>query len=109
VSLDEADRELERLREQYRAKFARELESLAALLGEAERAGHARDQLESVHGLAHRLTGTSGSYGLAASSAALGRIEARLERLLADPGADAAAAWSEVEAELAAARAGIER
>jgi hypothetical protein len=107
VSDREVDRELEQLRERYRAKFAGELDALAARLAEAERAGYGRPELEVVRGLAHRLMGTSGSYGLEASSDALMRIEERLDRLLAAGEADPRAAWSEIESDLAAARVGV--
>ncbi len=109
MSLREVDHELERLRERYREKFQRELERLAAQLRDAERAGYGRPQLEAVRGLAHRLMGTSGSYGLETSSAALARMEERLEHLLTATQADVRAAWPEVESELAAARAGVDR
>jgi chemotaxis protein histidine kinase CheA len=109
VSLREVDHELERLRERYREKFQRELELLAEQLRDAERAGYGRPQLEAVQGLAHRLMGTSGSYGLESSSAALARMEERLEHLLAATEADVGAAWPEIESELVAARAGLER
>ncbi len=109
MSLRDVDQELERLRERYREKFERELELLAEQLREAVRAGYGRPQLESVRGLAHRLMGTSGSYGLETSSAALARMEERLEHLLADSEGDAGAAWPEIESELAAARAGLAR
>jgi HPt (histidine-containing phosphotransfer) domain-containing protein len=105
----EVEEKLERLRERYREKFERELESLAAQLREAARAGYGRPQLEALQALAHRLMGTSGSYGLETSSAALARMEERLERLLATSEADVGAAWPEIESELAAARAGLGR
>jgi chemotaxis protein histidine kinase CheA len=107
VSLREVDHELERLRERYREKFERELELLAEQLREAERAGYGRPQLEAIRGLAHRLMGTSGSYGLEASSAALARMEEGLERLLDAAEVEVGVAWPEVESDLAAARAGL--
>jgi len=111
VSAHEIDRELERLQQRYRGKFERELALLGEQLREAERSEYGRPQLEAVRGLAHRLMGTSGSYGLAASSAALARIEERLDRLLAAEAVEAAAvaaAWPEIESDLAAARTGLE-
>ena len=113
MSPREVDQELERLRERYRDKFDRQLELLAEQLREAERARYGRPQLEAVRGLAHRLMGTSGSYGLETSSAALARMEEQFEHLLAASEADAEAAaqaaWPGIESELAAARAGVGR
>jgi chemotaxis protein histidine kinase CheA len=103
----DADRELAELRTRYREKFARELDSLEALLRECASAGHGRTLLEEIRDRAHRLMGTSGSYGLDASSAALARMEARLERLLAGPVAEVAVTWPEVAIDLMAARAGL--
>lgn len=106
MSRGEAERELEELRERYRAKFVRELDSLEQCVGEAERAGADRDRLEAIRALSHRLMGTSGSYGLAESSAALGRIEARIDAALDRPDAATPSLWSELASDLAAARAG---
>jgi chemotaxis protein histidine kinase CheA len=107
VSSREVDQELEQLRKRYREKFERELELLAEQLRDAERSGYARPRLEAIRGLAHRLMGTSGSYGLEASSDALARMEERIEALLASAEADAGAAWPEIESELVAARDGL--
>jgi len=107
VSSREVDRELDRLRERYRAKFEGELDGLAERLGEAERADYGRPQLEAIRELAHRLMGTSGSYGLDVSSDALARIEERLDHLLAAAGADPRAVWPDIESDLVAARTGV--
>jgi len=101
------DRELEELRDQYREKLARELDALESLLRESESASHDASRLEAIRDRAHRLMGTSGSYGLAASSAALGRMELRVADLLAAPAAEVGAAWPDLESDLTAARAGL--
>ncbi len=96
--------ELGDLLEAYRARLAGELETLAALLHRARRDGSAARQ---AHELAHRLKGTSGTYGLRESSLALARIESllaeRLERC-----ADPAGSWDEIRRELERARAGLD-
>lgn len=94
------------MRERYRTKLARELESLARLVAEARSGGPDRARLEEIRALSHRLMGTSGSYDLAESSAALGRIEARMDETLARSDAAMGPPWSEIAADLAAARAG---
>jgi HPt (histidine-containing phosphotransfer) domain-containing protein len=104
MSRDEAEIALAAMRERYRAKLGSELAQLAALLAESERGGSVRERLEAVHALAHRLMGTSGSYGLPACSEALGRIEARAAGLLSAPDGAAGAPWREMASDLAAAR-----
>jgi HPt (histidine-containing phosphotransfer) domain-containing protein len=97
--------ELEGLRRAYRDKLIGMLARLGSLVREAResRDGHEfRGALE----LAHRLKGTSGSYGFDECSAQLSKIEDRLERLADAAPADAAAIWMEIEQALSRARSG---
>ncbi len=96
--------EIRELLEPYRGRLAGELETLAALLHQARRDGGATRQ---AHDLAHRLKGTSGTYGLQECSRALARIESLLAELL-ERCADPAGAWDEIGRELARARAGLD-
>ncbi|MHC4452850.1 MAG: Hpt domain-containing protein [Planctomycetota bacterium] len=100
----EWDAELERLREKYRGRLRRDIEALEALLREARTA---RSALEEAQRVAHRLKGTSGSYGLCQSSEALEQIESQLADLLGgapDPGAG----WNEIDQSLLRARSGLD-
>lgn len=89
-------RDLERLREDYRRKLPGKLEQLGALLRGA-RGAQARGPLEAARHLAHMLKGTSGSYGFDEISAELSRIEDRLDRLLEWESAESPAVWNEIE------------
>ena len=101
-------RDLQRLREIYRHKLHGELATLDAKLREARDAAPAQPKLEVARLLAHRLKGTSGSYGLDECSAALARIEERLEHLPDAAQPDSDPAWAEIEQALEQARAGLE-
>jgi HPt (histidine-containing phosphotransfer) domain-containing protein len=101
----EWDAELERLRERYRGRLRRDIEALDALLREARTA---RSALEEAHRVAHRLKGTSGSYGLCQSSEALEQIESQLADLLGGP-PDPGAGWNEIEQSLLRARSGVDQ
>jgi HPt (histidine-containing phosphotransfer) domain-containing protein len=118
-------RELEGLRRSYRDKLIELLARLGSLVREARKVRDG-DGLRAARDLAHRLKGTSGSYGFDECSAQLRRIEERLERLAdATPAdaapsdaapadaapadaapADAAAIWMEIEQALSRARSG---
>jgi hypothetical protein len=104
-----ADADLERslagYREAYGRKLPDRLAQLEILLLRGRRVG-GRQPIEAARALAHRLMGTSGSYGFDAACAELARIEADLARLL-DGGAEPGAAWEGIEAALARARAGL--
>lgn len=104
MSDPELERELDQLREAYRSKLRREIETLSQKLRDARAAGAAPEPLEAARQLAHRLKGTSGSYGLDASSAALARIEDQLELL---PGLDRGPIWDRIELALDQARSGL--
>lgn len=94
--------ELRHARSRYRRRLPEQLDRLEAALRRARDRGA---QLEAAWRLAHRIKGTSGSYGFDVVSGAVGRIEARLERLLDEPAAQAdEAAWCEIEQALSAAR-----
>ena len=101
-------RDLQRLREIYRHKLRGELATLDAKLREARDAAPAQPKLEVARLLAHRLKGTSGSYGLEASCAALEGIEQQLEQLQNGTAPDLRAAWAAIEEALGRARAGLE-
>ncbi len=106
------ERDLERLREEYRAKLPEQLSGLEALLRGArdqEPGGdRGREQLEVARNLAHRLRGTAGSYGFGATSSALGRIEESVAQLLEEAQPDPESVWNEVEGAVAQARVRIE-
>jgi hypothetical protein len=91
------------LRESYR----RRLPELVAELG-ASLSGTvppARKRIEAARELAHRLKGTTGSYGFDEVSAELAQVEAGLDGLLARSGGDLAASWHEIAAALRRVRA----
>jgi hypothetical protein len=103
-----ADADLERSLASYREAYGRKLPDrlaqLEILLLRGRRLG-GRQSIEAARALAHRLMGTSGSYGFDAACAELARIEADLARLL--DGAEPHAAWEGIEAALARARAAL--
>lgn len=101
----ELARELEGLRRTYRGKLIEMLARLASLVREARRMRDG-DELQVARDLAHRLKGTSGSYGFDECSAQLSKIEERLERLADAAPASAAAIWIEIEQALSRARNG---
>ena len=57
MSDSDLERDLQRLREAYRVRLRRDLTALESML-------RAPRELEAARQLAHRLHGTSGSYGL---------------------------------------------
>jgi HPt (histidine-containing phosphotransfer) domain-containing protein len=98
-------RELEGLRRAYRDKLIEMLARLGSLVREARKMRDG-DEFQAARDLAHRLKGTSGSYGFHECSAQLSRIEDRLERLADAAPANAAAIWMEIEQALSRARSG---
>ena len=100
MSDSDLERDLQRLREAYRVRLRRDLTALEAML-------RAPPELEAARQLAHRLHGTSGSYGLDECSAALARIVERLEHLPDATQPDSGPAWTEIEQALEQARAGL--
>jgi HPt (histidine-containing phosphotransfer) domain-containing protein len=100
------ERDFERLREKYRIKLQQQIEALGASL-ERARESDARPELESARQLVHRMKGTSGSYGLDETCAALERIEAHLDTLLEAAPPDPASIWADVERWLQRARTGL--
>jgi chemotaxis protein histidine kinase CheA len=102
------ERELQRLREIYRRKLRAEIVTLDANLREARDAAPAQPKLDAARRHAHRLKGTSGSYGLEASCAALEGIEEQLERVQKGTTRDLRAAWAAIEEALERVRAGLE-
>jgi HPt (histidine-containing phosphotransfer) domain-containing protein len=109
VSDPDLEHDLHDLRDAYRGKLRQQLADLAASLREARNEGPATEGLEAARQLAHRLKGTSGSFGLDATSAALARIEEQLGLLLEGAGPDPGAAWTEIEQALGRARADAAR
>ena len=76
--------ELDHLVDAYARTLPAKLASLDARLDDARREPPARARLETARDLAHRLRGTSGSYGFKTLSSELSRIERQLEALLDD-------------------------
>ena len=101
------ERELRRLRENYRPQLRRDLVALDASLREA-RGSDDKQLLETARRLAHRVKGTSGSYGLTEVSAPLAAIEARLVDLLGSVVREPGGAWEEIQRGLEQARAAAE-
>lgn len=81
---DDVAREIEELRRAYRAALPPKIDALVTAIESEDRAG--------ASALAHRLRGTSGSYGLATVSAHAGALEDALEARVVD--------WVEVRAHL---------
>jgi hypothetical protein len=98
-------RELERLRRSYQGKLAEMLARLASHVREAQKVPDG-GELRAARELAHRLKGTSGSYGFDVCSVELGTIEDRLNLLADGVPSNAAAAWLEIEQALTRARGG---
>ena len=101
-------REFARLRIAYRRRLPARLDELEGLLRQAREGGE-RGPLEAARGLAHRLHGSSGSYGLDEIAADLQQIEEELERRLGDPTPLEGGSWDVVEAALARMRSGLGR
>ena len=76
---DDVAREIEELRRAYRAALPPKVDALAEAIE--------REDRDVASALAHRLRGTSGSYGLEAVSALAGAIEDALEARAVDWGA----------------------
>lgn len=102
------ERDFQRLREIYRRKLRGQLATLEAILREARDEAPARPKLDAARRLAHRLKGTSGSYRLETSCAALEGIEQQLEQMQSGTAPDPGAAWAAIEEALGRVRAGLE-
>ena len=104
------ERDFQQLRKRYQQTLRRDLSTLGVHLRGA-RNGE-RGELESAHQLAHRLKGTSGSYGFEETSEALQRIEDRLEEMLDAPAIEPppprAKSWDAIDAELERAAAALD-
>ena len=98
------ERDFADLREGYRLKLVRDLSKLSAHFRNRAKGQIRRDELESALGLTHRLKGSAGTFGFHAASAALARIEAQLDDLLAEPSPDRSRAWGEIDRALERAR-----
>jgi CheY-like chemotaxis protein len=99
--------ELAAMRERVRPKLQRDLRQLDARARNACDAAADTVEVEAARELAHRLMGTSGSFGFDGCSNALARIERRLESLVSAGGAVAESAWSEIETALSEAAADL--
>jgi CheY-like chemotaxis protein len=97
-----ADDSLAPLRESYRRRLPELVAELGASLSDT--VPPARKRIEAARELAHRLKGTTGSYGFDEVSAELAQIEAGLDGLLARSGGDLAMTWHEISAALRRAR-----
>lgn len=105
MSDDDLIPEFERLRQSYRGKLEELLVRLGSLVRQARRMRDG-DDLLAARELAHRLKGTSGSYGFDECSAELSKVEVCLEQIAAGAPVNAAATWLEIEQALARARNG---
>jgi len=99
-------RDLALLRGAYREKLPGLLADLAALLPEPGAADE-EARWEEAHRLAHRVKGTSGSYGFRRLSGELQRLEDALEQLLRAASPRPEALRAEVEHALDTARDGL--
>ena len=86
------------LRASYRAKLPGQLAKLAEQLRASRQAGGG-DALQQARDIAHRLAGTTGSYGLGEVHAALEKIDAVLLSMIEDGGDSGS--WREIDAALA--------
>ena len=102
------DREFRRLREKYREKLLEQIITLSEGLGRARESNSARAELETARQLAHRMKGTSGSYGFDESCTALEHIESKLDVLLEAAPLDAVATWIDIEQSLQHVRSGLD-
>ena len=102
------EQQFEQLREAYRICLRQDLETFEAAVWNALESGGRPAAFEPALRLAHRLKGGAATYGLAETSAALERIEARLARFLGAAPSDGAALRDEIEALLRSLRAGPE-
>lgn len=93
-----------RARAEYRAKLCARVEELGTLLSAA--AGDP-EALAAAQRLAHRIYGSAGTFGFAAVGEAARAIDQRLLAVIEGRAAPSGELWSELEAALGAARAGI--
>lgn len=101
------DHDFRRLRQAYRGKLGKELATLGAALREARQSPSAYADRDTLRRVAHRLKGTSGTYGFEECCAALERVEAGLARVVELAATDAEDTWSEIELALRTARASL--
>jgi chemotaxis protein histidine kinase CheA len=94
------DREFTRLRESYRRSLQEQIVSFGDDLRRARESESMQADLQSARQVAHRLKGTSGSYGFDESSMALARIEADLDAMIASVPIDAASVWDDIKQSL---------
>lgn len=90
---DDVAREIEELRSAYRAGLPQKIDALGAAIADEDR--------DAARALAHRLRGTSGSYGLPAVSAIAGAIEDALDARVVD--------WGPVQKDLDRLRQAVTR
>ena len=107
ASAEEPEEELKHLRDAYAHALPAKLACLDASLDNARSEPRERARLEAARDLAHRLRGTSGSYGFKALSNELVRIERQLETLLGGS-ADRADAWGAIADALRSAKAHLD-
>jgi HPt (histidine-containing phosphotransfer) domain-containing protein len=102
--------ELGRSRESYRRRLPQKLDLLEEKLRAARVEPASSGALVAARDLAHRLKGSSGSYGFDEISAVLQRIEDRLDPPLAEePSRLRPVPWSEIERALGEARTCLRR
>ena len=93
--MDEFERQFQELRRAYHGTLAERLRELDEALGAAE-AGD-MDALTAAYRLAHRVCGTTGTYGFGAISAATGAIEQALQPVIEGERAASDVDWAAVQ------------
>jgi HPt (histidine-containing phosphotransfer) domain-containing protein len=102
------DREFTSLRERYRRSLQEQILRFGDdLRGARDSESLHTADLHSVRQLAHRLKGTSGSYGFDECSTALAQIEAHLGAMIASLPIDTASVWDDIERSLKHAEKGV--
>lgn len=100
--MNDFERSLAKLRSRYASTLVQRLDELTLALAKAESGGV--DQLAEAMGLAHKLHGTTGTYGFKAVSALMGEVEDALRAAHADMPLAVAPWWSEQRQRVTLAR-----
>jgi two-component system, OmpR family, response regulator len=85
AAIEVHQREFDALSQAYMEELSDKVRALQAAANTLARSGWDRPTVQSLYHLAHRMTGSSGVYGLNTLSRAAGILEDRVKRLLDDP------------------------